>query len=689
MRAAKLAKCLKVLEEYEREHGGQGMGSVLICFFGVLLFFCFGVHGLTFGSLTRNGLLERKLFYTLVDSWSQTANPLNPKRGFFATANIEGGFAKFEPSQWVTKEIAVAYEPVGSEKLAAGDNGVNVFKRDFLSIRKSKFWKCIRFLWFYYDFVQDHPRSGVPFIVGNIGQVFTAENDRPPLKERWGLSVVFNHYFDSGILQKCRNIRSSRKAVLKLFDRQCWNRYARCNICTRFGSVGASKASIRNCLGVGNIFFQRSSLLRHLGNLFMHSPQLTKVKVNLSPHFSNLKVHSLQRFEGYSDASETDSDQGQIDEVCRQKQFMEIAWRLCEMAVLLPLGGLLVYYEDRPATRIGRILASGCGLSFIGIAMGLGFLPVYHREGRRDNDNPQHLPHTDKLYHKKFLTNLTLCNTFSGVANVLSADKQIAIIAALAEGSSIRSIERITGIHSDTIMRLGVRVGKGCEMLLDCKMQDLDCNFLQFDEVWGFIGKEERHVSVDDDPELGDVWTYCAIDSETKLVPSFKCGKRTLETTTEFVQDVASRMRHRVQISSDAMHSYIEAMEQAFGADVDYGQCVKVYAHNAAQHPDHKYSAPSLTSAHRRPIAGTPEMEFVSTSHIERLNGTTRLHIKRLSRLTLAFSKKLDNFKAAVALHFAYYNFVRRYATLRCTPAMATGIERDFWSVADLVEAVS
>jgi IS1 family transposase len=275
------------------------------------------------------------------------------------------------------------------------------------------------------------------------------------------------------------------------------------------------------------------------------------------------------------------------------------------------------------------------------------------------------------------------------MANVLSAEKQAAIIAALAEGSSIRSIERITGVHRDTIMRLGVKVGQGCMGLMNSKMRDLDCHYLQFDELWGFIGKKERHVSVDDSPELGDVWTFCAIDSETKLVPSFKVGKRTHATTTEFVQDVASRMRNRVQVSSDAMHLYVEAMELAFGADVDYGQCVKVYVHDSARHPERQYSAPHFASAVRRPITGQPEMELVSTSHVERLNATTRLHMRRLTRLTLAFSKKLENFEAAVGLHFAYYNFVKRHNTLRCTPAMAAGIERDFWSVGNLVEATA
>ncbi len=226
-------------------------------------------------------------------------------------------------------------------------------------------------------------------------------------------------------------------------------------------------------------------------------------------------------------------------------------------------------------------------------------------------------------------------------------------------------------------------------MLLDSKMQDLECHRLQFDEVWGFIGKKERHLRVDDDAEKGDVWTYCAIDSETKLVPAFRVGKRNLATTTAFVQDVASRMRNRVQISTDALHGYIEAVERSFGADVDYGQIVKVYTHDDAQHPERKYSAPHFASAMRRPITGNPDMEYVSTSHVERLNATTRLHVKRLSRLTLAFSKKLENFHAAVALNFAYYNFVRRHNSLRCTPAMAAGVERDFWSVGDLIEAVA
>lgn len=275
------------------------------------------------------------------------------------------------------------------------------------------------------------------------------------------------------------------------------------------------------------------------------------------------------------------------------------------------------------------------------------------------------------------------------MANVLDKEKQVAIISALAEGSSIRSIERIMGVHRDTIMRLGVRIGQGCAALLDDKMRDLSCQHLQFDELWGFIGKKERHVRPGDDPQYGDVWTFCAIDAETKLVPAFKVGKRDAHTANAFVGDVAARMRNRVQISSDGLKAYVEAVEQGFGSDVDFAQIVKTYVHDSAQYPERKYSAPEIVTTEKKVVAGRPDMALASTSYIERLNGTTRLHMRRLTRLTYAFSKKLENFEAAVALHFAYYNFVKRHSTIRCTPAMAAGIERDFLTVGHLVSAAS
>jgi IS1 family transposase len=272
------------------------------------------------------------------------------------------------------------------------------------------------------------------------------------------------------------------------------------------------------------------------------------------------------------------------------------------------------------------------------------------------------------------------------MANVLSTDKQIAIIGSLCEGSSIRSIERITGVHRDTIMRLGVRVGKGCATVLDAKMRDLPCARLEMDEIWGFVGKKEKHVKPTDDPGVGDVWTFCAIDSDTKLVPSFKVGKRDIATANVFVGDVADRMKNRVQISTDGLRAYVEAVQRSFGANVDYGQIVKQYGHDEVTN-NRRYSCPDFVLSEKKVIFGMPNQDLISTSYVERLNGTTRLHMRRLTRLTLAFSKKLENFEAAIALHFAYYNLVLRHNTLRCTPAMAAGVEQSFWSVGELVEA--
>jgi IS1 family transposase len=274
------------------------------------------------------------------------------------------------------------------------------------------------------------------------------------------------------------------------------------------------------------------------------------------------------------------------------------------------------------------------------------------------------------------------------MANVLTTDKQIAIVAALAEGSSIRSIERMTGVHRDTIMRLGVRVGQSCTTLMDEKMVNLPCKRLEMDEIWGFIGKKERNVKPDDPPEMGSVWTFCAIDADSKLVPAFRVGERDAATANAFLADVAGRMRNRVQISTDGLKAYEEAIERSFGGDADYGQIIKTYG-SIRTEDNRRYSAPEFVSCEKKIVAGCPDFDLISTSYIERLNATTRLHMRRLTRLTLAFSKKRENFEAAVGLHFAYYNFVKRHGTLRCTPAMAAGVAKTFWSVGDLVEAAA
>jgi IS1 family transposase len=303
--------------------------------------------------------------------------------------------------------------------------------------------------------------------------------------------------------------------------------------------------------------------------------------------------------------------------------------------------------------------------------------------------NPQSFQHNSEIVQQKVLTNPTFRYTVSNrglvMANVLHKDKQIAVIGALAEGSSIRSIERMTGINRNTIMKLGVKVGQGCTAMMDEQMQNLPCNRLEFDEIWGFVGKKERNVTLEDSPEVGSVWTFCAIDAETKLVPAFMVGDRNRATTKAFVADVASRMKNRVQVSTDGFHAYPEALESAFGGEVDYAQIVKIYG--TYEFGERRYSSSGVLSSEKHVVTGMPDVDLISTSYVERLNATTRLHMRRLTRLTLAFSKKRENFVAAVGLHFAYYNFVKRHNTLKTTPAMAAGVTGSKWSVGDLLEA--
>ncbi len=275
------------------------------------------------------------------------------------------------------------------------------------------------------------------------------------------------------------------------------------------------------------------------------------------------------------------------------------------------------------------------------------------------------------------------------MANILPKEKQVVVVSALAEGSSIRSIERMTGVNRNTIMNLGVRVGNGCKTILDQKMRNLNCSRLEVDEIWGFIGKKNARASANERAKgLGDVWTFLSIDPETKLMPSFMVGKRTRYYAIEFMRDLSSRLNNRIQLSSDAMAAYPDAVEMAFGAEVDYGQIVKEYA-APAKEEQRRYSPAQLVSVFKTAITGQPEPSLVCTSYIERANLTLRTHCKRLARLTLAFSKKLENFQAAIALNLAYYNFVKTHGSLRCTPAMAAGVEKSHWTVENLIDATN
>jgi len=273
------------------------------------------------------------------------------------------------------------------------------------------------------------------------------------------------------------------------------------------------------------------------------------------------------------------------------------------------------------------------------------------------------------------------------MANELKLEKKIMAVSMLAEGNSIRSIERMTGVHRDTIMRLGVRTGEGCQRIMDEKLRNLNCGRIEVDEVWGFIGMKQKtaHRLNLAGEGIGDIWTWVAIDPETKIVPTFAVGDRSQYMANCFIEDLAARLSHRVQISSDALKAYHSAIERAFGSAVDYGSIIKTYGHTELA-DQRRYSPPEVIKTERIPVQGNPQIDLISTSHVEKQNHTLRMHCRRLSRLTNAFSKKLENFKAAVALHYGYYNFVKPHGAIRCTPAMEAGVATSAWTVQDLVE---
>jgi IS1 family transposase len=272
------------------------------------------------------------------------------------------------------------------------------------------------------------------------------------------------------------------------------------------------------------------------------------------------------------------------------------------------------------------------------------------------------------------------------MSNNLPTEKKIMAISMLCEGNSIRSIERMTGVHRDTIMRLGVRVGQGCAAIMDDKMHGLDLPNIQVDELWGFIGAKAKVAKANEmGPDFGDVWVWVALDAGTKLVPCFTIGKRDRYHANAFMGDLASRLVSRPQISSDALAAYKDAIDRAFGSEVDYGTVIKTFTHTDLE-ATRRYSPPDVLKTEKKAVSGSPDMKLVSTSYVEKQNHTVRMHCRRMSRLTNAFSKKRENFEAAIALHYAYYNFCKRHATIRCTPAMEAGIEKSQWTTADLVE---
>ena len=243
----------------------------------------------------------------------------------------------------------------------------------------------------------------------------------------------------------------------------------------------------------------------------------------------------------------------------------------------------------------------------------------------------------------------------------------------------------MTGVNRNTIMSLGLRMGDGCQKIMDEKLRNLNCKRIEVDEVWGFIGMKQKTAKLTRaGADMGDVWTWIALDPETKLVPTFAVGDRNQYMANCFIEDLASRLSHRIQITSDALKAYQGAIERAFGADVDYGSIIKTFGHTELTE-QRRYSPPEVVKVEKAIVQGMPDVELISTSHVEKQNHTLRMHCRRLSRLTNAFSKKMESFKAAVALHYAYYNFVKFHKAIRCTPAMEAGVTTSAWTVSDLV----
>lgn len=270
--------------------------------------------------------------------------------------------------------------------------------------------------------------------------------------------------------------------------------------------------------------------------------------------------------------------------------------------------------------------------------------------------------------------------------NRLSPEKRRAVVASLVEGNSIRSTCRMTGVAKATVMKLLLDLGTVCSVYQDATLRDLPCKRIQCDEIWSFVYAKQKNVPAHKRGEAGDVWTWVALDSETKLVPSFHIGPRDLGSASYFMRELASRLRQRVQLTTDGNKVYLLAVDGAFGGEVDYAMLVKLYGSDAnPRKPEQRYSPSVCIDAVPHRVSGDPDPDYISTSHVERLNLTMRMSMRRYTRLTNAFSKKIENHAAAVSLHFMHYNFCRVHQTLGTTPAVAAGVADHAWNIDEII----
>jgi IS1 family transposase len=269
--------------------------------------------------------------------------------------------------------------------------------------------------------------------------------------------------------------------------------------------------------------------------------------------------------------------------------------------------------------------------------------------------------------------------------NKLSTEERKQIVAALVEGNSLRAISRMTGASRNTLNKLLVDLGTACSAYQDKVLRGLKCKRVQCDEIWSFVGCKEKNVTEENAGKgYGDAWTWVAMDADTKLVPCWMVGTRDAGTAYHFIHDLAERLANRVQLTTDGHKAYLGAVEDAFGSQIDYAMLIKIYG-NTPEGGEVRYSPAQCMGARKAVISGQPERKHVSTSFIERQNLTMRMQMRRFTRLTNGFSKKLENHEHALAIHYMHYNFCRIHQTLRVTPAMEAGISDHVWSVEEII----
>lgn len=271
--------------------------------------------------------------------------------------------------------------------------------------------------------------------------------------------------------------------------------------------------------------------------------------------------------------------------------------------------------------------------------------------------------------------------------NVLPLAKRAQILGLLVEGNSLRATARLMDCSLNTVTKLLVDVGMACAEYQNKTLVNLPCKRVQCDEIWSFVGAKQKNVK-QGAAGYGDVWTWTAICADTKLITSWMVGSRDGEAAAAFVADLAPRLANRVQLTTDGHKAYLQAVEDAFGADVDYAMLVKLYGAPQGRGDERRYSPAECTGTIKGTVQGRPDPHHVSTSYVERQNLTMRMSMRRFSRLTNGFSKKIENHAHAVALHFMFYNFGRIHKTLRVTPAMEAGIADHVWSLEEIAALV-